>query len=56
MMLQHLLSVLAFALLCAFLGVLISYVPRLDLGSVLVVCVVLCGYDLFVHRTPDGAR
>jgi hypothetical protein len=38
----------AFALLVAFLGVLIWYVPRLDLGGVLLVTLALAGYDLFV--------
>jgi hypothetical protein len=37
----------AFALLVAFLGVLIWYVPRLDLGAVLLVTLALAGYDLF---------
>jgi hypothetical protein len=38
----------AFALLVAFLGVLVWYVPRLDLGAVLLVTLACAGYDLFV--------
>lgn len=50
MTLQRLLAILAFMLLCGFLGVLISYVRRADLAAVLLVCVALCAYDLFVHK------
>jgi hypothetical protein len=38
----------AFAALVAFLGVLIWFVPRLDLGAVALVTLGLAGYDLFV--------
>ena len=38
----------AFAALVAFLGILIWYVPRLDLGAVVLVTLGLAGYDLFV--------
>jgi hypothetical protein len=38
----------AFGLLVAFLGILIWYVPRLDLGAVVAVTLALAGYDLFV--------
>lgn len=54
MILERLMSVAAFAVLCGFLGILIAYVPRLDLGLVLAATVVLCGYDLFIHRPPNG--
>ena len=40
----------AFAALVAFLGVLIWFVPRLDLGAVVLVTLGLAGYDLFVGR------
>ena len=42
----------AFAALVAFLGVLIWFVPRLDLGAVVLVTVVCTGYDLFFYRRP----
>jgi hypothetical protein len=45
-------SVVAFALLVVFLGVLIVYVPRVDLGVVLLVTIMLCAYDLFWHKAP----
>ena len=46
--LERALTLFAFAVLLVFLGVLIAYVPRLDLGGVL-----LAGYDLFLHRPPQ---
>jgi hypothetical protein len=51
MKLERLLSVVSFALLCAFLAVLVIHVPRVDLGAVLLISVLLCGYDLFIHRS-----
>lgn len=51
MTLERALSVLSFLLLVGFLGVLIWRVPRLDLGAVAAITVLLCAYDLFVHRT-----
>jgi hypothetical protein len=42
----------AFALLVAFLGILIWYVPRLDLAAVVAVTLALAGYDLFVSDRP----
>ena len=50
MTLEKLLSIAAFVLLCVFLSFLIRYVPRLDLGLVLAVTVLLAGYDLFIHK------
>lgn len=52
-LMETLMSVVAFALLVVFLGVLIIYVPRVDLGAVLLVTVLLCGYDLFLHKPPE---
>ncbi|HEY9057360.1 MAG TPA: hypothetical protein VIN77_09445 [Aurantimonas sp.] len=49
---ERLMSVVAFALLVVFLSVLIAYVPRFDLGAVLLVTILLCGYDLFLHKVP----
>jgi hypothetical protein len=47
-MTDALMRLAAFAALIAFLGILIWYVPRLDLGAVALVTLVLAGYDLFV--------
>jgi len=38
----------AYALLVAFLGILVWYVPRLDLGGVVLLTLLAAGYDLFV--------
>lgn len=53
MTLQRVLTVLAFAVLCGFLGILVAWVPRLDLGAVVAVATLLAFYDLFVHRPPS---
>lgn len=55
MTLERAMSIIAFAVLCGFLGILIAYVPRLDLGAVLAATVLLCGYDIFIHRPPNGS-
>lgn len=55
MTLERVLSILAFAILCGFLVILVQRVPRLDLGLVIVATLLLCGYDLFFHR-PNGGR
>ncbi|HEX2018279.1 MAG TPA: hypothetical protein VGO17_05000 [Aurantimonas sp.] len=52
MILERLLSVLAFAVFCVFLLVLVTKVTTLDLGMVVLATVLLCGYDLFFHRPP----
>ncbi len=44
------LSILAFLVLVAFIGVLIWKLPRLDLGLVSAVTVGLAAYDLFARR------
>jgi hypothetical protein len=38
---------LAFAAFTVFLGILVYRVPRLDLGSVVLVTLLFCAYDLF---------
>lgn len=52
MTLERVLSVLAFVALCVFLLVLVTKVATLDLTIVVIVTVLLCGYDLFFHRVP----
>lgn len=46
-MTDRLMSILAFGLLLAFLGILISYVPRLDLGIVIGATLLLVAWDFF---------
>jgi|LNFM01.1.fsa_nt_gb hypothetical protein len=55
MTLERGLSLLAFVTMCGFLAILVMRVPRLDLGLVVLVTLLLCGYDLFFHRT-NGTR
>lgn len=55
MTIERVLAILAFAILCAFLGILIQRIPRLDISLVVIATLLLCGYDLFVHRT-NGRR
>jgi len=49
-MLERILSILAMAVLCGFLGILIWKVPRLDLGVVIALVVLLAGVDLLWRR------
>ncbi len=51
-MIERLMPFVAFAILCGFLLVLIIYVPRIDLGLVLLATVLLSAYDIFIHRPP----
>jgi hypothetical protein len=46
-MTNRLLAALAFAVLAGFVGILVWYVPRLDLGAVVAVTVLLAGYDFY---------
>ncbi|UIJ70867.1 hypothetical protein [Aurantimonas sp. HBX-1] len=52
MTLERFLSAVAFVVLCVFLLVLVTKVATLDLTIVVLVTVLLCGYDLFFHRVP----
>lgn len=56
MTLARLLTIVAFAVFCGFLGILLAYVPRLDLSGVVIVSVLIAGYDLFLHRPPSARR
>lgn len=42
---NRLMAFLAFAILTGFLGILLYYVPRIDLGVVIVVTVLLVAWD-----------
>lgn len=44
------LKAFAFAILAAFLGILVIWVPRIDLGLVIAVTLVLTGIDFFWKR------
>ena len=47
----------AFALLAGFLGILVWKVPRLDLGAVVAITLLLAAYDFFLaDRTRPGRR
>ena len=48
-MLDRLLSIIALAALLGFLGILAWKVPRLDLGLVIAITVLLVAYDLIIH-------
>jgi hypothetical protein len=45
---------IAYAVLVAFLGILVWYVPRVDLGAVVLVTLALAGYDFFGRPRPNG--
>lgn len=44
---DKLMAFVAFALLAGFLGILIAYVPSIDLIAVVVLTIGLVGYDFF---------
>ena len=46
-MTDQLMRLAAFAALAAFLGILVYWVPRIDLTAVILVTLALAGYDLF---------
>jgi uncharacterized membrane protein YqjE len=49
-MLERILSFLALLTLCGFLGILFWKVPRLDLGVVIAITLVLAAIDLLFRR------
>ncbi len=53
-MTDRILSIFAFAVLFAFLGILFWFVPRMDLGIVLLLTVLFVGYDFFIYNRPQG--
>ena len=46
-MTDQLMRLAAFAALAAFLGILVYWVPRIDLTAVILVTLALAAYDLF---------
>lgn len=51
MMSDRMMSILAFGLLTAFLGIMVWYVPRWDLGGAIGITLALVAWDFFVHKT-----
>ena len=51
---KTLLYLIAFAVLCGFLGILVWHVPRWDLGIVVALVLALGAWDLFVHERRSG--
>jgi hypothetical protein len=49
-MTDTLLKTLAFLLLLGFLGILVAWVPRTDLGTIIGITVLLVAWDFFVAR------
>jgi hypothetical protein len=46
---QNVLGVFAFLVLVGFLSILVIHVPRLDLVAVIVITVLLAGWDLILN-------
>ena len=46
-MTNRLVAILAFAMLAGFLGILLWYVPRIDLGVVIAITLILALVDLY---------
>ena len=46
-MVDKMLAVLSFAMLAAFAGVIVGFVPDIDLGLVFLFTLVLCAYDFW---------
>ncbi|MEF2551208.1 hypothetical protein VQ042_07495 [Aurantimonas sp. A2-1-M11] len=55
MTLERTLSIVGYAVLLAFLLILMIHVPLPDLGIVILATVLLAGYDLFFHKAPPGS-
>lgn len=50
---ERILTIIAFIILCGFLGVLVYKLPRLDLCLVVGVTAAMAFYDLFIHKRPS---
>ncbi len=55
-MTDSILAIVAFAVLVAFLGILVFYVPRLDLGLVVGATLLLVAYDFFWHGRKRSSK
>jgi hypothetical protein len=54
-MTDRLMQIAAFAVLAGFLGILMLHVPRLDLGSVIVITLGFVAWDFFGPSAPDDS-
>lgn len=50
---DHIISVLALAFLLGFLAILVTYVPRWDLGIVVLVTILLASWDVWQKFGPQ---
>lgn len=49
------LAVLAFLVLVGFLAILLIHVPRIDLGAVIAITVLLAAWDLYTTHRSSGS-
>lgn len=56
MMLDRIFALLALAVLVAFLAIIVIWVPRVDLAAVIVITIVMAGYDMAfkAHQPPSS--
>jgi len=47
-------SLVAYVILCVFLGILAFKLMRIDLGAIVLVTLLMAGYDLFLHRDANS--
>ncbi len=52
-MLERGINILAFVILCIFLGIFAYKVPRVDLGVAIAITLVMAFYDLFIYRRKN---
>lgn len=48
-------KILSFAILASFLGILVWFVPRFDLGGVVAVTLAFAAYDFFAPKRGGSA-
>ncbi|MDG4720791.1 MULTISPECIES: hypothetical protein [Thalassospira] len=46
-LMNRVMALLAFVILAGFVGILVAYVPRWDLGIMVAICVALAGWDIW---------
>lgn len=55
-MLDRIIGILAFAVLVGFMGVLLGFVPDVDLAIVVVVVALLSGYDFYLMLFKNNEK
>lgn len=50
-MVDRLLILISLGLLAAFCAVLVTFIGRLDLGIVVVICVLMAAFDLLIYNS-----